>query len=254
MTVCIWCKSSDNPASEEHIFPDALGCPDALRFTNGEVCRPCNNGNGRLDRALIAQLEPFSFMAGVPRKHGRPPVIEHRKNLWADSASGEPTISINTTRQPIRDEERMIGPVSRSPWTVASTSETVEDQGKVSLSFTFVGGRNFVRGLHKIALELLAFHRGTEIVLTDRYDPIRAFVVQDQGARQIIYGMAGSEYVNHDFPPLVYPDERFALAFRIAHFHFWVDLSPDHSLIGPATDELRRTVGQADWVLHPPKL
>ena len=27
---CIWCKSSANPTSVEHIFPEALGCPRGL--------------------------------------------------------------------------------------------------------------------------------------------------------------------------------------------------------------------------------
>ena len=50
--------------------------------------------------------------------------------------------------------------------------------------------------------------------------------------------MAGDDYLNRDFPPLPYPGDRFAIAFRLAHFYFWVDLSPDHSLIGPAVDHV----------------
>ena len=73
---------------------------------------------------MISQLEPFAFVVGVPRKRGKPPVIEHRKNLWGDCRRGEPMITVNTSAQSIWDGARTLKPFGRSPWDVQCTADT----------------------------------------------------------------------------------------------------------------------------------
>lgn len=40
------------PIAEEHIIPESIGCPEKLVFTNGEVCKKCNNKLGNVDQAF----------------------------------------------------------------------------------------------------------------------------------------------------------------------------------------------------------
>lgn len=80
---CLWCQARRYQASVEHVFPEALGCAPTYVLETG-VCRLCNNRFGRLDMALVSQFELPAWMAGTPRKGGRPPSVD----TWAPLATG----------------------------------------------------------------------------------------------------------------------------------------------------------------------
>jgi len=81
MTDCIWCKKTTQKIAEEHIIPDALGCPANLVLTKGEVCQACNNGLAHLDQAVADEFDMIAFNENIPRKGGRPPVVLGRGNV-----------------------------------------------------------------------------------------------------------------------------------------------------------------------------
>lgn len=251
---CIWCRSSGNPASLEHVIPDAFDAPETLVLANGEVCRPCNERLAYLDRAVADQFDLFRFFGGARRKRGRPPKVTGRPNLVAEFTPEGPVVSINMTTKPVRDGERVIGPLRKDPRSVRA--DFTADGGIVrgSIPVEFPDDPRVRRGLHKIALEALAYYQGAAAALATTYHPIRAFVVDGQGDRTVVWGPSGDgQYRSDVTPPRVHGDRGVVAVFRLALFDFYVDLTPGQSLVPEIIDRLDASVGRGRYVVFPPR-
>jgi hypothetical protein len=103
MSKCIWCLNESTVNHVEHIVPEALGCPDNFVLTNEEVCIKCNNGLGHIDQAVIDDFDFPAFMAGIPRKGGKPPIISSRGNVKGAVEPNGPGISFNMEKHAVKD-------------------------------------------------------------------------------------------------------------------------------------------------------
>ena len=92
--ICIWCKTDFAELSLEHAIPEGLACPTDLELRD-VACTKCNNGLGRVDRALLKQFETVTVMYGVPRKKGKPPMIDSWQAIRGKQRANGPHVYIN---------------------------------------------------------------------------------------------------------------------------------------------------------------
>ena len=252
MTQCIWCKESGNPASEEHIIPEALGCPPDLVLTNGEVCKPCNNGLAFLDRALVDDFDIPAFQAGVRRKGDRPSRVDSRGNMEAYRAAGGPVIAINMDPVPVTTPEGVrVSGVGKSTRNIRATLTHDGNVAEVTFEVEFGSSPKFARGIHKIALNATAYFLGRNVALDPQLDPARKFVRNGAGNRRILTIVSRDpEYRNMVWAPYRHKDG-LTVVVRLVMMEFVVDLSPTQTALPLLTTELERTHGKSGWSLLP---
>ncbi len=236
------------------MIPDAFDGPETLVLANGEVCRPCNERLAYLDRAVADQFDLFRFFGGARGKRGRPPKVAGRPNLVAEFTPEGPMVNINTTNKPVQDGNRVIGPQAEDPRSVRADFARDGDVVRGSMTIEFPDDPRVRRGLHKIALEVLAYYQDAASALTPAYDPTRAFVVDGQGDRIIVWGPSGDgQYRSDATPPRVHGDCGVVAVFRLAVFDFYVDLTPGQSLVPEIIDRLDASVGRGRYAVFPPR-
>lgn len=92
----------------------------------------------------------------------------------------------------------------------------------------FCNNKQAIRGLHKIALEILAFYNGVEEARRRFYDAVRLFVRKGKGQRIVLLIPCGdTRYRNEVIPPCGPPEQPCVVGFRLGAIRFVVDLSPD---------------------------
>lgn len=252
---CIWCKKDDQAPSVEHIIPEALGCPDGFVLTGGTVCRACNNNLASLDRAVIDDFDVPAFLAGIPRKGGRPPAILNRGNVRATVGRRGPQMSFNMDRHPVRAHDgAALPPVGGSSRNIRASFERSGRIGTVSFSTEIGRNPKFVRGIVKIAVSATAYFLGPDTVLSADFDGVRDFVRNGSGARQILMLMGeGASYFNQVSPPFVSEAGGYGIGFRLAHMDFLVDMSPDCSLFPVWKAKALELYGETGWTYLPPE-
>ena len=102
MTNCIWCTKANQDLAEEHIIPDALGCPSDLVLRKGKVCQSCNNRLGHLDRAVVDEFDMVAFHENIPRKGGKAPAIHSRGNVVATRCSTGSVMTFNMEKHSVK--------------------------------------------------------------------------------------------------------------------------------------------------------
>ena len=73
MPTCLFCLRECENASNEHVFPAALG--GVLEVKNGS-CTECNNGFSRLEQALARELTPIRFIFQIPDRYEKIPQVD----------------------------------------------------------------------------------------------------------------------------------------------------------------------------------
>lgn len=252
MTTCIWCQRSNQPASIEHIIPEAIGCPEGFVLRNGEVCRKCNNGLASLDQALAQEFDILSFMAGVPRKRGRKPKVDSRGNFVAYRTESGPVIAINMDPTPVTTPDGVrVAARGGSSRNIAGTLKKAGNIGEVRFGTTIGTSPLFSRATHKIALGAVAYFFGSEVALNPEFDPVREFVVSGKGNRSIIMiSTSDSAYRNTVWRPSPGSD---VLCFRLATMDFFVDISPTQTVMPTLVRELKQKKGNKGWTVLPVK-
>lgn len=250
---CIWCKRENSDTAMEHIIPEALGCPYGFTLAGGLVCHRCNNGLAHLDRAVIDDFDITTFTANVPRKKGKSPVIRSRGNMIGTHGTGGPEISINMERHPVVAQNgTVLGAFGKSDRNINAT--LTQDGANAEIKFSVSIGENpkFVRGIFKIGFSSLVYFLGEGIAHSPMFDPIRDFVRHGTGKRFVL--VRGSENVsfqNQAWAPYKSPSGYFASTFRLAAMEFFVDLSPDHSLLPKLKNLAMLTMGKTGWTWLP---
>ena len=154
---CIYCLE-DSRASKgrAHVFPEAVKRnSDVLPI--GAVCDACNNYLGELDRIVAAH--PFVSLAiqfhGVPGKRGRA----------RDRVGGiDRTIHPGGITMPCTEPTETVSPNGERSWRVQPLLDPSFDLDR------------FRRGLHHIALNLVAQMDGVDHVYDSRFDRVREYV------------------------------------------------------------------------------
>lgn len=258
---CIWCGATDPDPVSEHVFPAALGCPDDFCLTGGEVCTTCNHGLAHLDQSVIDDLDVMAFVRGVHRRGGKPPQFTNRRNVRGEVKDGEPILYINAESHSVNLGDGRTLPGYRGSGRDVQVSFTVDRSSgtaRVSLSTSIGTSPTFVRGLHKIAFECLAFHRGHEACLSQRYDEVRRFVrAKRRGHRSLhrrVLMLAGSDepFRFQSWLP-VGPEGGLpeVVPFRLGGPEFVVDLSPGQIHLPRLVAECERQLGDRTWWLLP---
>jgi hypothetical protein len=249
MFECIWRRDCNSIPSEEHIIPEALGCPPEFVLKDGAVCERHNNKLGQqLDKAVVHELDLFAFRSKVPGKKGKNPQINSRGNMVGFWQGRKPVLFINMDRKPVVSEFGPIGKSGGSKRNVEAKVERVGNVADVSFSIQLGNAPKFARGLAKIAFSSLAFFHGPETVLSDKFDPIREFVLDGKGERKIaMFGASDYEYKNEVTPPVQNAAGDYAIHFRLACIEFIVDLSPGMVLFPVFKEKLNDMYGSNVW-------
>jgi hypothetical protein len=253
--MCIWCKQVRQPAAVEHIIPDSLGCPPDLIFRKGEVCQRCNNRFSALDQAIVADFELFKFWSGVPSKGKRLPTIATRGNIVGRYVTPDHAeIFMNMDPKSVRTHDgRVVGPFKGTARNVTGTMKDL-DGGMASGTIRQHGvcnSKSAIRGLHKIALEVLAFYLGVDEACKSAYDSVRVFVRKGKGRRVVLLLPCGdSQYRNEVIRPCGPTDEQCVVGFRLGAVRFVVDLSHDQHFIDILRSICRSAYG-SNWTWVP---
>jgi hypothetical protein len=228
---CIWCSKRTTDRDLEHIFPAALGCPDHMTLSGNVVCRRCNNKLSKLDGAVCDEFDLLAYFSGVPRRGGKPPHILNRGNLIATVEPSGPKVSINMAPNPSPSHiKQQLGRYGGSQRNVNAKIAISGELASVSGQVPFGQGRNFVRGLLKIAFSCFTYHLGPEAASSKRFDPVREFVIHSKGARRVLVTKGDdSQFLLASYPPWIGQDGNCCVEFRIATLHFLVDLSPEEN-------------------------
>jgi HNH endonuclease len=223
---CIWCQHSDD-FTLEHILPDALGCPTHLTLGTS-VCRECNRTNGKLDRALLKPFEFITVIKGIPRKKGRRPTIDGHSTFASGYDENGPALFFNRERFPV---DTPLGKrLERTSSVDVIERFDVKDIGngtaEIKIKQRLVFDRSAVRGLFKIALELIAFHEGTAAVQSPLFDHVRRYVRYDEGELFALLIPGGPL---HHYMPNRFSDGTggIVVPMTIHEIGFICDFSPD---------------------------
>jgi hypothetical protein len=234
MPVCLWCKSKTSKAADEHIIPESVGCPPEFVLKSGEVCEDCNNGLAHLDREVVQAWDFLLFYYNIPRKDNRPPAVDSRGNFVARQTAEGPTLFVNMDPKPIAAPHGVdLGAYGRSKRNVSATLTRDGDNAEITYNIGIKFSKKFVRGLHKIALESLAYFIDVAEALDDKYDPIRSYVLDGSSSRQAL-GLMSEDILfrNQVWPPYRDPDRTgYVVCIRLAVFEYVVDLTPNCSAL-----------------------
>jgi hypothetical protein len=247
---CIFCLKVTGPNEPvEHIVPEGLigeqvfyqkigeiivPCNQRLVLVNGEVCGSCNRHFGQqLDSHLITQFGLLrTFWNRVGTKSGNPATAA-RAGMYAKRNRDGPHIILNAGVRAITAPDGVkVLPASGHPMSVRS-SDFHRDGPYASVRFTMPMRLNkrFVRGLHKIAFELLCLQKGRSLVLASDYDPVRDYVLRGKGSREIVFTTSAEEGTWER--PWFYLDRQLGwpgyLVALILGVCFYIDLSPGNS-------------------------
>lgn len=252
---CIWCLGPTDGDHDEHIIPEVIGCPESFVLPGTAVCRKCNNGLAHLDQAVADEFDFLAFMAGVPRKKGRPPVIKSRGNVVASMESSGPTFTFNMEKHPVTAHDgSILAPFRGSQRNIRGTFSKEGDVGTISFDLAFGNNPKFVRGLTKIAFSSLAYFLGASVARASSFKAIRNFVLVGSGKRHVLVSEArDAEYRNSAWAPYVSRSGGYAVTFRIAHVVFLVDLTEGEADLPIFEAKVREQYGDVGWCTLPPR-
>lgn len=250
---CIWCGGVDVVAHLEHIIPEAIGCPPDFHLTGGIVCARCNNGLAALDRALVDEFDLPVFMAGVPRKGGRTPVVASRGNVRGSYVQGKPALSFNMERHAVEAHDgARLAAFQGSPRNIAVRFSLNGATAAASGSVPFGQSPKFVRGLAKIALSSVAYFLGADTARTSRFDAVREFVVRGTGERHVLMRTSNdTKYRNEVWAPYRSATGDFAVSFRLGIVEFLMDLSTEESQLPLFEAKQFEMEGANGWCVLP---
>ncbi|MBX3628744.1 MAG: hypothetical protein KF908_02305 [Nitrosomonas sp.] len=253
--ICIWCLQHANGKDEEHIIPEALGCPPGFVLPGTVVCRKCNNGLANLDSAVIDEFDFRAFMAGVPKKKGRPPAIRSRGNVVGTIEKDGSAISFNMDPVPVTAHDgSYLAPYRGSTRDVRAKFTRDGDTARISFDIPFGQNRKFLRGITKIAFSSLAYFLGAPLARSPAFSSVRRFVKHGAGNRHVLLTSSNDNcYSNSVWPPYISPSGDYAVTFRLTSVEFLVDLSEEESFIRMLQAKAPRFLGDKNWCTLPIK-
>lgn len=253
---CIWCSGIARGRHIEHIIPEALGCPTNFVLTETTVCLKCNNGLAHLDRAVSDEFDFLTFLAGVPRKKGRTPVISSRGNVHGSHKTNNPTITFNMERHAVLAHDGShVAAYGGSDRNVNAQFTKIDDKkAQVSFSITFGNNQKFVRGLTKIAFSTAAYFLGAERIRGETFEPVRQFVLNGVGNRHVMIKEAADPiFSNQAWAPFADSSGGLVVTFRLAQTEFLIDLTPDEGLLPIFEAKQMDINGTSGWCVLPPR-
>lgn len=202
-----------------------------MTLSGDVVCKRYNNKLSKLDLAVCDEFDLYAFFSGVPRRGGKTPQILNRGNLIATIEPSGPRVSINMDPDPSPSHmKQQLGPYGGSLRNVKAKIAISGEIASISAQVPFGQGKNFVRGLLKMAFSCFTYHLGPEVALSNSFDPVREFVLHSKGTRRVLAAKGDdSQFLLASYPPWIGRDGKYCVEYRIATLHFLVDLSPDET-------------------------
>jgi len=253
---CIWCLEPTDEGHEEHIIPEAIGCPPGFVLPSTVVCRSCNNGLSDLDQAVIDEFDFPAFMAGVPRKKGKSPVIRSRGNVLATVEPSGPTYTFNMDPIPHKAHDgSRLAPYRGSKRDIRGKLSKQGNTVTINFDIAFGQNRKFLRGITKIAFSSLAYFLGAPLARSATFTSIRRFVKDGIGDRHLLLTFNENDinYSNRVWAPYVSPSGEYAVTLRIAYVEFLIDLSSEESLLSTFQSKASEIFGEKKWCILPTK-
>lgn len=252
---CIWCLRPGASGHDEHIFPEAIGCPPGFVLPGTAVCPKCNNGLGHLDKAVSDEFDFLAFLAGVPRKKGRPPIINSRGNVLGSIEPTGPTLTFNMEKHSVSAHDgSALAPFRASRRNIRARFARQRDIGAVSFDVSFGDSTKFVRGLTKIAYSSLAYFLGAHVARQPMFAAVRDFVLNGRGTRHVMLSATGdNEYRLTAWAPYAHESGGYAIGFRIAQMDFLVDLTEQEFILPMLETKMRKHHGEGGWTVLPPR-
>lgn len=250
---CIWCLLPALGGHEEHIIPEVLGCPDGFILPGTVVCKGCNNGLAHLDTAVADEFDFLTFMAGIPRKKGKPPIISSRGNVHATVESTGPVYTFNMgSHAEVAHDGKTVSPFRGTERHIRATFQKDGPWGRVSFPVPFGQGKKFVHGLHKIALSSLTYFLGPDVARSEQFNAVRQFVRFNEGVRHVMVKDTNEKgYVNQAWAPYKSSSGDYVCIFRIAMIEFIVDLSESQSSLAMLEANAHELYGEGGWCVLP---
>ena len=243
--LCIWClKPSGTNAPPEHIYPQACGCPDTFVLRDGEVCKDCNHRLATVDKAIVNNFEAILLMMNIPRSDGKARRLVSYSNMDASMRPGEePKIRID-----VKHTHAEVPPgtvLTKNAPGKRSIKLWVEkmhgDMPEFKLQTEFRHDKKFSRGLHKIALEIVALTAGREFACDSQFNEVRSFALKGDGNRYSLLSGVKGPLATEDWeqvissieapPPSVTANGELVVWFRLGPVRFLVDLSPGQTML-----------------------
>lgn len=170
-----------------------------------------------------------------------------RPGLYAVRQADGPHIHVNAETHKVAAEGAIIQPAGGHLEAVRLTNlKVVEKTAEVQFTQPIRLNKKFIRALHKIAFEMLCFQEGPGLVLQERFNPIREYVVWGRGSRTILIGKeapAGEwerpTVTVHGFQ-FESGIQEWAVEMALGPL-FFVDLSPDNGVVAGDDKELHAT-------------
>lgn len=230
-----------------------MGCPDGFTLSGSVVCRKCNNGLAHLDQAVIDEFDMAIFLAGIPRKKGRPPEIRGRGNLIASRDANGPAITVNMESYPVVGHDgTSVAPYRGSSRNIKAKTHSHDGIREINYAVEFGTNPKFVRGLAKIAFSALTYFQGSAVTLAERFNSLREFVCLGKGNRHVfLIASKDPAYRNQVWAPYISESGNYVLTFRLGQIEFVIDLSPDEEAFAGIKQAAIETYGTEGWTTLP---
>lgn len=252
--LCIWCLKDSSDSDVEHIFPEALGCPDHLTLPGSIVCKRCNNGLAHLDQVVVDDFDFLLLMHGIRRKRGKPPIVASRGNVHATTSTDGLSICFNLDAvDQVAPWGQRVGPYRGRSRDIKPKIEKLG--GKLcSIEFDAPIGQDnkFPRGMYKIALNSITYMLGPVVARSERFNWLRNYVKRGGKRRKIMLtSTQNKNFTVTAFPPWINAHGDYALQVQIGLANFLLDLSEDESLMPVFEQEALSQYGKSGFSVFP---
>jgi hypothetical protein len=222
-------------------------------FQGPSFARSATTGLGHLDKAVADEFDFLVFMAGVPRKKGKPPLIKSRGNVLGSIEATGPTFTFNMEKHSVTAHDgSRLAPFRGSQRSVRATLSRDGDVGTVSYDVSFGDSPKFIRGLTKIAFSSLAYFLGPDAARQSAFAAVRSFVLDGRGSRHVLLCHSGdAQYRTSAWAPYRNQCGGYVVTFRIAQTDFLVDLTEEESELPILRAKMREQHGDAGWCVLP---
>ena len=209
MPICIFCPNEEDPLSEEHVFPAALG---GVLVVESCVCTRCNNGFSKFEQPLIREMAPLRFILQIPNRYGKIPYAEATAKTetkeYDARVLGDGKIQLKPIVTKIvkpdgkkeylhqflteRQRERLEKEAKEKGWQFVQEGPGEPEQAEIHIGgeLEAIGSPEGLRTVAKIAFMGVAFRAGVNFVRGDTFGELRNYIAKGTGAvpvRQFVH-------------------------------------------------------------------